>query len=178
MVKTKKIGKFLEELSSSSPTPGGGSAAALTGSIAASLVEMVSNLTVGKEKYKKVQKRVQGIKTDSGKLREKLLKLAQDDIKAFDSVVRAYKKKSGVQKALKRATEVPLETAKLAREVEKKADYLIKYGNQNALSDAKSAKYLAQAAMKSAVENVKINVKSLSDSKLKEKFSMSVAKLK
>ena len=53
----KSVEGFLEELSSSSATPGGGSAAALMGSMGASLVSMVANLTTGKKNTRLLRKK-------------------------------------------------------------------------------------------------------------------------
>jgi len=135
---------FLEKLASKSPTPGGGAAAAVTGAMAAALVEMVVNLT-------------EGLKLDTKNLRGDLLKLADEDCRAFDAVMTAYKSKVKIKEALQRAIEVPEETKRLAKEVEKLARIAVKKGNKNAISDAKTAIYLAQAAQRGAGENIKIN---------------------
>ena len=66
----KSVEGFLDELSSSSATPGGGSAAALMGSMGAALVSMVANLTTGKKKYEAVEKEVVSILEQSEKLRK------------------------------------------------------------------------------------------------------------
>lgn len=141
---------FLEKLASKNPTPGGGAAAAVAGAMAAALVEMVVNLT-------------KGLKLNTKNLREDLLKLADEDCKAFDAVMTAYKSgsKSKIREALQGAIEVPEETRQLAKEVEKLARIAAKKGNKNAISDAKTAIYLAQAAQKGAEENIKTNKTSL-----------------
>ena len=137
------MNKFIEDLASSRPTPGGGAAAAVAGAMAAALVEMVARLTPGM--------------TANDVLRKRLLELADEDCKAFDEVMAAYKRKSGIREALQRAMEVPEETMKVAKQVEELALEMVEKGNKNAISDAKSAVYLAQAAQKSAMENVEIN---------------------
>ena len=141
---------FLEKLAGKNPTPGGGAAAAIAGAMGAALVEMVISLSKNLE-----------LKTNN--LREKLLKLAEEDVVAFDSVMAAYrsKNKEKIMKALLKAIEVPEKTKKLSKEVEKLAKIAARKGNKNALSDAKTALYLAQAAQKGAEENIKINKKSL-----------------
>ena len=141
---------FLEKLAGKNPTPGGGAAAAIAGAMGAALVEMVISLSKNLE-----------LKTNN--LREKLLKLAEEDVVAFDSVMAAYrsKNKEKIMKALLKAIDVPQETKRLAKEVEKLARIVARKGNKNALSDAKTALYLAQAAQKGAEENIKINKKSL-----------------
>lgn len=149
-IRDQKISKFLGELSSKSPTPGGGAVAALTGAMAISLVEMVVNLT-------------KGLKLDTGNLKKELLSLADQDCKAFDGVMAAYrsKSKSKIIKSLKKAIEIPQKTLTLSQKIEKLAKQVVKKGNKNALSDAKSAIYLARAAQKAAKENIDINKKLL-----------------
>ena len=141
---------FLEKLASKNPTPGGGAAAAIAGAMGAALVEMVISLSKNLE-----------LKTNN--LREKLLKLAEEDVVAFDLVMAAYrsKNKEKIMKALLKAIEVPEKTKKLSKEVEKLAKIAARKGNKNALSDAKTALYLAQAAQKGSEANIKINKQSL-----------------
>jgi len=177
-VETKTIEKYLEELSSTSPTPGGGATAALAGAMAASLVEMVSGITIGKERYKAVEKEMKVVKKKASDLRKQLLELSQEDIEAFNKVIKAYKNKTLIEKSLKLATEVPLKTAILSNEVKKLAKTASSKGNKNALSDAKSAVYLAEAAKKSALENVFINIKSIKDKKFCSRIEKQVAELK
>lgn len=163
MIKDKKISKFLEEVSSKSPTPGGGSVAAITAAMSASLVEMVCNLTIGKEKYKKEEKGLKKTREEALELRIKLTNLADEDSRAFDMVIAAYREKNDqkIKKALKEAVRVPTNVKKLARKVKFLAQKVEGSGNQNAISDAKTAKYLAGAAIQSAEENIKINKKTL-----------------
>lgn len=168
-IQEQTISKFLDDLSSSSPTPGGGAVAAAVGAIAASLVEMVANLTVGKRGYEDVAGSMQQVARKTKILRQKFLELADEDVKAFNEVMTAYKSKikskSRIKKALERATEVPMQTAKLAIETEKLAKEIVKAGNKNAISDAKTAGHLAKAAYASAMENVRINKASLASLK-------------
>lgn len=160
------LNNFIEDLASSKPTPGGGAAAAVAGTMAAALVEMVAGL--------KPENPI--VKNQSAKLRERLLELAGEDVLAFEGVMAAYRlpkeseaRGEKIQKALKRATEVPLEVMRLAKEAEKLAAKMAEEGNKNAVSDAKSAIYLAQAAQKAARENVEINLSSIKDEEWKRK---------
>lgn len=176
-IKGKTINSFLDDLASNSPTPGGGSAAALTGAIAASLVSMVANLTIKKKGYEKVEKQMVRIAKEANEFRKKLLKLADEDADAFNRVMKAYKTKTGIEVSLKYATEVPLETAEVSFQVLELANYVIGKGNKNALSDAKSAKYFAQAAINSAKENLLINIKYIKDQEFVERIRRNVAAL-
>lgn len=157
IIKNQTIEAFLNDLGSMKPTPGGGAAAAVAGALAASLVEMVANLT--KDGH------INHIGEKAGELREKLLRLADEDVMAFESVMAAYKlqDKEKIKKALNGAIVVPEQTKEYACLVEELAKVAEKEGNKNAISDARTAIYLAQAAVKGAQENIDINNKSLAN---------------
>lgn len=185
MVRKQAIEDFLDELASSKPTPGGGATAALSGAMAAALVEMVAGLTIGKKRLEKKTRELKNLKIEADSFRKKLLNLADEDVEAYDRVVAAYKisredkaRKAEIREALKHATEIPLKTAQISNEVLKLAKKVVKKGNKNAVSDAKSAIHLAYAAKLSAVENVKINLKSIAGSQWRRKFEQAVARLK
>ena len=162
VINSQTLKQFQKELGSKKPTPAGGVASALAGAFAASLVEMVCNLTLENEKYEKNKKDVIKIHKDTLELKEKLTKLAEEDKRAYDKVITANKKdKEQIKKALKYAIEVPLEVRKISQAVEKLAFRISKIGSKNAVSDAKTAIYLAHAAGKSALENIKTNKASL-----------------
>jgi formiminotetrahydrofolate cyclodeaminase len=167
MIKKQKIEDFIDDLSSSKPTPGGGAAAAVSAALAASLVEMVANLTIGKKGYEQVNSQMKRLRAEAGGAKGRLLKLADEDVKAFEEVVSQFKSKDAerIENALKNATNVPLETAKLSKKIEILAITALKKGNKNAYSDAKSAIYLAKAAKHSALENIEINIKNIKDVK-------------
>lgn len=158
-IKNQKIEDFIDTLSSSSPTPGGGSAASLAGAISFALVSMVAELSVGKEKYKKVEKRMRNIAKESEGAAKKLMVLADRDADAFDKVITAYRSKSKpkIKQALYGAIEAPQNVKKLAKRAEVLGKLVARQGNKNASSDAKSAIHLARAAQKMADENIKIN---------------------
>lgn len=154
-----KIDKFLDELASKKPTPGGGAVAALSAAMAAGLVQMVADLTVGKKGYEKVWEKAKVIGIQAKRLEKELLVLGDKDIAAYNSVVLAFKSKNQkrLKKALQRAMDVPGQVAQKSGSVSRLAAQIGKIGNQNALSDAKTASHLAKAARRSAFENVKIN---------------------
>lgn len=178
------IEEFLTRVGSKASTPGGGAVAAITGAIAVSLVEMVCNLTLGKKGYEEYEEEIKKIKNASIEYKRKLLELADEDIKAFNEVMDAYKaakhdpeEKEKIQRALKRATGIPLETGELSRKVGEMAEKIFEKGNKNAASDAKTARYLADAAVKSALENVKINLRLIKDTEWKKIILPRVAQL-
>ncbi len=155
----QKIDNFLEELSSKKPTPGGGAVAALSAAMAAGLIRMVADLTVGKKGYEKVWKKSRRIGTEAKKLEKELLTLGDADIAAYKSVVSAFKTKNKIRirKALQKASDVPGQVVQKSDLVSGLANEVARIGNKNALSDAKTAVYLAKAAKLSANENVEIN---------------------
>ncbi|MGH7725215.1 MAG: glutamate formimidoyltransferase [Candidatus Eiseniibacteriota bacterium] len=166
------LGGFLDEVASGSPTPGGGTAAALGGALAASLVTMVCNLTLGKKKHASVQEEVKAIKDDSEAWRRRLTGLMRRDSQAFDRVLAAFRLPQGtpaeaenrekaIEDATWEATRVPLETAETATQVARLAARIVRIGNPNAASDGATAAALARAACESALCNVEINLKNL-----------------
>lgn len=153
-ISNQTVKEFLDDLASKFPAPGGGSVSALAGALAASLVSMVCRLTIGKKKYDKVEPEMKRILKQSEILRKKLMVLAEKDKQAFLNVVKTKYSKA----SLRRAADVPRETARLAEKVFKLAEIVVKKGNRNAITDSLIAVDLAKAAKKGAILNVKINV--------------------
>ena len=189
-IKDQKIRQFLDEISSIAPTPGGGAAAALAGAMGAGLVTKVARLTIGKEKYKEVEEEFQGICKKAAGLMGDLLKLADEDVEAYQAVVTAHKeakdfndlnhqseKNEKTQKALKKAAEVPMETVRKSVEVLYLASFVTAKGNQNAVSDARCAIELAIAAIYGALENVRINLTLIKDKKFVESLRNEIDKI-
>lgn len=167
---------FIEQLASPNPTPGGGSASALAGAMAAAMVEMACNLTVGREKFRDVEEELKVVLARAGELREQMLAAVDEDTTAYNEVSQAYKTPKGtdgekatrtqaIQKALQYATEVPLKVAKAAMETGQLALIAIEKANPNVASDARVARVLADAAREGATANVEINLGSITDEK-------------
>jgi formiminotetrahydrofolate cyclodeaminase len=181
-IKKQTIEKFLEELSSKAPTPGGGAVAAVAGAMAAALVSMVAKLSVNKnEDFKEIEEKAE-------KLREELLELADEDCQAFERVMKAYRlpkesnkqqeiRNKEIQEALKKAAETPLKTAKKSVEVLKMASFCAQKGNQNAVSDARAGIELATAAVYGALENVRINLESIKDEKFYQRIKEEIEEI-
>lgn len=184
MLTKKSVEKFLDEVASKSLAPGGGSTAALSGALAAALVSMVCQITIGKKSYKIVQKEIKKILMTSEKLRQRLTELVDEDTRAYNQVVKAYKliprlglekalkwgTRLDIEKALKWATKVPLETARRSKKVLEQAKKVAKIGSKEAVIDVKAAELLAQAAIKAALLNVKINLSLIRDKRFKKKI--------
>lgn len=174
MLTDNTIKEFLTALSSKSPVPGGGSASALSGALAASLLAMVCNLTIGKERFIAVEEQAEAVRLETEKLRERFSDLIEEDAAAFNAVIAAYKLKKAteaekqartiaVQKALRHAADVPLETARLALNVLELGQSLLEIGNPLALSDVGVSALLAESAVQGALLNVDINAKLMKD---------------
>jgi len=170
----KTVGQFLDELASKAPVPGGGSVAALTGSLAAGLVTMVCDLTIGKKKYADVEEEIKGYRAQAEELRARLQGLLQADVEVYGRLAAAYKlpqetdeqqadRYAAVQEATVAATKVPLEIAEIAAEVVTLAGPVAEKGSKLAVSDAGIAALLGEAAVHSALLNVQINVPTLDD---------------
>jgi glutamate formiminotransferase/formiminotetrahydrofolate cyclodeaminase len=165
---------FLEALASSSATPGGGSAAAHAGALAAALVAMVARLTVGKKKYAEVETQMAALIPKADSLRAEFVKAVKADATAFDAVMAAMKlpKETEEQKASRanaietttlEAAKQPLNVARMAVDCLGMLREAARLGNINAISDAGSAAALARACLAGSALNVRINVHSLSD---------------
>lgn len=168
---------FIQKLADATPAPGGGSAAAFGGAMAAGLVAMVAGLTIGKKKYAEVEAAMVETKQKAEGLKDALQAIVDEDAQAFTKVMDAFKlpKDSEVEKvarilaidaATMTAAEVPLKSARLALNVMELGAYVMMHGNLNAISDGASALSLGFAAVIAAVTNVKINVSSLNEKSL------------
>ena len=173
-IKDKSIEVFLDELASTSATPGGGSVAALMGAQSAALTSMVCNLTIGKPQYVKVEADMQALLQQSEALRAKLTGLIKADVDVFNRLMAAYglpketdadkaARSEAIQMALKTATEVPLECARACAEAVELSRIAADKGYLGVISDAGAAVMAAYGGLKSAALNVYINTGSLKD---------------
>jgi glutamate formiminotransferase/formiminotetrahydrofolate cyclodeaminase len=173
------LGGFLDSVAAGTPTPGGGTVAALAGALAAALVAMVANLTLGKKKYAASEATMAEAKAEAGRLRAALVGLMRRDSQAFEHVLAAFRlpqatpaeseaRGRAIEAATWEATRVPLETAETALKTAQWAARSVKAGNPNAASDGATAAALARAAVEGALLNVEINLKNLPDGADKE----------
>jgi glutamate formiminotransferase/formiminotetrahydrofolate cyclodeaminase len=184
-----KINSFLSELASSSPAPGGGSVAALAGSLGVALSSMVCNLTIGKEKYSEVQDVIKDTLKKSEKIRKDLTLLIDEDTEAFNDVMKAFKmpketeeqkekRSKAIQEGYKTAAKVPLETARTCERILDIARIVAEKGNQNSITDSAVSALMAQVGVESAILNVTINLGSIKDEKFVNNISTEIKKLK
>lgn len=172
--KDSSVDRFLAELASAAPTPGGGGVAALCGALGAALVSMTANLTVGREKYKSVWPEMETLVRRCAQMREKFAALMDDDAEAFASYMDAVRmpklnaverdeRERAMGRAAKRSTIVPLKTAELCAEMASFAIEAAEKGNKSVLSDAVTAALLAEIASEAASYNVRVNLPGVRD---------------
>ena len=177
------IKEFVEEIASNSPAPGGGSVAALCGSISSALSSMVFSLTVGKKRYLSYSQEDRD-SIDNGiikanELKDRYLELMVEDTAAFDEVMSAFKLPKGTDKekavrskaiadAYVTAMNVPLGVAKLAMEIFPLLKLAVTKGNPSAMSDAGVGALMACSCVEGAILNVRINLSGITDEKLAE----------
>ena len=172
----ESIKEYLDDLAGRSPTPGGGSAAALTAAIGCALISMVANYTISKTKFQEAQGFVKDALQISEKIRQQLMKLVDQDVEAYKKYYNATKlletdekqkqfKKDAIQSSLKEAVGVPLNICRLTVELLKVCPDLAEVGNPNLVSDVGVGALLLEGAFNSAALNVRINLKGLRDEK-------------
>jgi formiminotetrahydrofolate cyclodeaminase len=172
--KDKSINDFIYELSSSSPVPGGGGAAAVSASLSTALSSMVFNLTINKKPFASIsdnEKDKVFIAMDSCKKKtEEFLSFIDKDGDAFSSLMSAYKlpkdteenlteRKEQIQAGLQNAMLVPLNLAKELIDIMEHIKTAAIYGNTNVISDAGVSAILAYASIESSILNVMVNLK-------------------
>jgi formiminotetrahydrofolate cyclodeaminase len=175
------VDEFLRRLASGDPTPGGGSASALVGSLGAALVSMVCNLTIGRERYAATEAEARAIQEQAAALVERLRSGIADDAAAYDRVIAAYRLPRGsdeekaartaaIQEATHYAALVPLALVEASAQVIELAQQALGKTNPNAASDLAVAALLGVAGMDGAAANVEINLASLKDEQAKSEI--------
>ena len=179
---------FSSEIASSSPAPGGGSAAAQSGSMGAALVSMVASLTVSKEKDEQRIKELEAMMAQANAAKDELCSLIDLDTDAFLKVSAAYampkgsdeekkERSAAIQKALEGCTLTPLSVIEQCAKAACIAAELSLNFNENAASDLGSAAACLEAGLKSAWLNVLINVGSLKDKEKAEGYKAKAKEL-
>ncbi|KAB3536030.1 cyclodeaminase/cyclohydrolase family protein [Alkaliphilus pronyensis] len=172
----KTVKEFIEVVESKEPTPGGGSVSALAGSLGAALTAMVGNLTIGRKAYNELDSEVQNVIQKKHnfaiELKAQLNKLIDEDTKAFNEVMAAFKlpketdedkkaRKEAIEKATIGALEVPLSAAKECLKVLQCQKVFAESGNVNAITDIGVAALMAYGGLEGALFNVRINLQGL-----------------
>ena len=172
---------FSEELASDSPAPGGGSAAAYAGALAASLGTMVANLSAHKRGWENRHQVFVDWALKGQEGRKKLLQLVDEDTLAFNSLMEAFRmpketdadkqaRTAAIQKATMRAIDSPLNTMRAAFDLFPLLDAMTREGNPNSVSDAGVGAVCALAAVEGGYMNVMINLSGLKDKQAGEAY--------
>lgn len=182
------VNDLLDAFASSAPTPGGGSAAALSGAIGASLLAMVAGLPKTRTGEAAERTELDAAGAALNDLRKQLSALVDEDTRAYDLVTSAYKRPKGtdeekaarkdaIQAALRAATEAPLATMRACDAVIREGSVVARAGNPAAASDVFVGIELALAGLRGAEKNVAINLGSLADEAYKEEVGSEAAAL-
>ena len=168
------VDQFISLLASAAPTPGGGSAAAIAGSLGAALLAMVASLSEGRPKYAEHEALLADAKAAGTELADRFLRLADEDASAFAGFGVAMKlprdtdeqktaRTRALQTAARAATEAPYKTVQACLEVAAMAEALAGRSNKNASSDLEVAGLMAVAAARAAAANVYVNLPAMGD---------------
>ncbi len=170
----KSLQTYLDDLASEQATPGGGSAAALSGAMGSALACMVSRLTLSKADYAAVHAEISAILQDTERLRAQFQQLMQADIAAYGRLSACFKMPRGsseekaartraIQEQLVEAARVPLEVAECAAELVQHCERIARIGNANVLSDIATGAMLASSAGTGASWMVRTNLRAMKD---------------
>ena len=181
------VNEYLRRLASGDPAPGGGSASALAGALGASLVSMVCNLTIGRDRYAEFDAEARRIQAQADALRERLQQGIDRDAEAYDGVMAAYRlpratdeekaaRSAAIQAATHEAALVPLGLTEASAGVIDLAEQALGKTNPNAASDLAVAAMLGAAGMDGAAANVEVNLASLKDEAEKSRIAERLAK--
>ncbi|HEY0755272.1 MAG TPA: cyclodeaminase/cyclohydrolase family protein [Ktedonobacteraceae bacterium] len=178
---------YLDDLASAKSAPGGGSAAAVSGAMAAALASMVCRLTLGREKYADVQEEIADLLNQAEEKRGRFQQLMSADIAAYTKLAACFKmprddedqrsmRMDALQLCLTEAALVPLEMSERAVQVAIICQRIAEIGNVNVLSDIAAAAMMAASAGTSAAWMVRTNLKSLQDDEVIETLSLRLSR--
>src|SRR4030042_1992268 len=181
-----KIKRFLEKLSSATPTPGGGSASALAGTLSASLILMTAGLSLKKGKMK--ERELRGIKKAVSGIQKKLFRAIEEDAKSYEAVLKAFHlpkdtekerlvRSKAIPQAYRKATITPQLVCQQSIKLLEYSNTLILKGNPNAVSDVGVAGFLADTAVKGGVPQIGINLGPVREKSFRKKIHSLAGKL-
>ncbi|HEX6162047.1 MAG TPA: cyclodeaminase/cyclohydrolase family protein [Vicinamibacterales bacterium] len=182
------VGELLAALASPTPTPGGGTAAAIAGAMGTSLLVMVAGLAKSRNNTDDEKAALAGARAAIEPITARLTELADADAASFDAVMAAYRlpknsdedkqaRTAAIQSALRGATEVPLDTLRACAAALDHSRTVAKHGNASADSDTGVAIGLLKAAAAGAAANVRINLGGLKDEAFKSAAEAETARL-
>lgn len=162
----QSIAKYIEDLSARKPTPGGGSASALAGSLGAALVLMALNFTAGKEAYRKFENEIRNAVSELEKARTELTDLVDEDVAAYNKLKEAFKRskdKKDLKPFLVEATGVPIKILNLCYNAMEACSGLARKVNKNLITDVGCGALLLDAGFEAARFNIEINLKQMDE---------------
>ncbi len=173
---------FIDELGSTAPVPGGGSASALAGAIGAALGTMAGVLTTGKKSAAEHEEELQELIAESRRLTERLKEAVNRDVTAFEPLAQAYRlpnkteeekriRGEAIREHLVSAAEAPLELTELCAEALQVLDRYSRIANKMVISDVGVGAAMCEAALKGARLNVVINLKSMEEGAVRKELS-------
>ncbi|MEW6040063.1 MAG: cyclodeaminase/cyclohydrolase family protein [Elusimicrobiota bacterium] len=173
----RPLEKYISDLASNLPAPGGGSASAAVGALGVACLEMAANFTVNKKGYEEYQDEIKKILSELSDARSELLKLVDEDITAYENVSASYKypketddekkiRDEKIQDSIKNAMSVPLKICKITSSLMAAARRLLDISNKNLLTDVGCGTLFLKSAFSGAKLNVDINLKCLKDTVL------------
>ncbi len=182
------IKKYLDDLASNLPAPGGGSASALVSSAGVCCLLMVANFTVGKKGYESVQEEIKNIIAELTKNKEELEKYIDKDVEAYNEVVSAFKlpkntpidieiREKKIQEVIKNAALVAFDVIKLSHKSLVFAERLLEIGNKNLITDIACGVLFLSAGIHAAKYNVLINLKSIKNTLFVKEIKKEVKKI-
>lgn len=166
--------EFIDRLASEEPVPGGGSASAVAGSLAAALLAMVARLSIGRPKYEAYQSTNERALSLAESARVRLLQLAEDDAHAYGRYAAARKlvketsdqqaqRAAAIRAAARAASEVPLAVVRECDVLLEEIAVVAGRSNLNAASDLEVGARLCAAAARGAAANVMVNLPQVDD---------------
>jgi glutamate formiminotransferase/formiminotetrahydrofolate cyclodeaminase len=165
---------FVDEVSRDTPSPGGGSVAALAGSLGGALAAMVANLCTGKGEFDDKYDTLCDIADRAQEVKDALVRGIDDDTNAFDKVIDAMRmpkdteeelrvRAEAMQEGYKAATRVPLTTAEQCRDALALCHEIVSIADPEMISDVGSGALMAWSGAHAAAYNVRINLRHIDD---------------
>ncbi len=182
------LNKFFEDLASRKPVPGGGSASCVAAAMAAALLEMVAQLSIGRSGDETLDEQFEKILSGTRELKPRLFRLAEQDAAGYMRVMEAFKlpkntaeekakRSQAIQRAFEGAIATPLALLQETLTLAQWSAYTLEKGNVNAFSDAGVAYHLIRTAFEGGKMNVLINLESLKDKEVKRGYMEKLNKL-
>lgn len=188
-MKDRTVGEFLEAVAAATPTPGGGSVSALAGALSVALSRMVAGLARDKKGYEDVQAELAVIEERARAIQDRLEHLVEEDARAYEAVLAAMRmprstdreraaRVEAMQAAYREATRIPLETMERCVEALEIAEAAAKKGNRSASTDVGVAILLAEAALRGASLNCRVNLAAIRDEAFRQEAEGTIERLR